>query len=148
MGTNTINCNNCDSSKEEINYELSLSDNGINEKDPEKRRIIILAKSNFEQKISKMGTFIKNQKIRHILDLVNTIVNTISMPDDILKNKKLNTFEEPIIISLSPVVFLTEINSSSSLRLIAILPLFLILSNSDRSVRLVKPFLVTNTKFL
>ena len=97
MGTFATNCNNCDSSKEEINYELSLSDNGIYEKDPEKRRIISLAKSNFEHKLSKMGNFVKNQKIRHILDLVNPMVNTISMPDDILKTKKPNTFEEPII---------------------------------------------------
>ena len=41
------------------------------------------------------------------------------------------TLLAPIMISLVPSVFLTATNSSSSFRIIAFLPLFLILSNSD-----------------
>ena len=52
-----------------------------------------------------------------------------------------------IIISFVPSVKLTFINSSSSFNVIAILPLFLIDSNSFILVRFTKPYFVTNTKF-
>ena len=54
----------------------------------------------------------------------------------------------PITISLFPSVLLTLINSSSSLRTIAIFPLFLILSNSLILVRFTIPFRVANIKYL
>ena len=54
----------------------------------------------------------------------------------------------PIIISLLPFVFLTEINSSSSFKTIAFLPLFLILSNSNKEVLFINPFFVINAKYL
>ena len=54
MGNLATNCNNCDSSKEEGKSELKLIVNGIEEKDPEQRRILIQAKSTFENKLSNI----------------------------------------------------------------------------------------------
>ncbi len=54
---------------------------------------------------------------------------------------------DAMIISLSPSVCIAPISSSPSCNLIAILPLLWILSNSARSVFLIKPFLVASTKY-
>ena len=56
--------------------------------------------------------------------------------------------EPAINISSFPVVFLTEISSSSSFKVINFLPLALILSNSDILVLLIKPDLVAKIKYL
>ena len=96
MGNVMANCNACDSNKEEENSELLIID-GIEEKDPVQRRIIIQAKTNFEQKLKKMGHFIKNQKIKQIIKSINPNVNKVSIPENIIKTRKQNTFEEPII---------------------------------------------------
>ena len=97
MGNFAANCNNCDSSKEEGISELQLSVEGIEEKDPEKKRILIQAKSKFEENLKKMGKFMKSYKIGQILDTINPMVNKVTIPNDILKKRKSNTFEEPII---------------------------------------------------
>lgn len=97
MGNVATNCNGCDSSKEEGKSELKLIVNGIEEKDPEQRRILIQAKSMFENKLSNIGKIIKNQKINQILDKINPMVNKVSLPEDIIKTRKPKTFEEPII---------------------------------------------------
>jgi hypothetical protein len=97
MGNYAANCDACNSSIEEKTSELHLSVNGIDETDPEQRRILIQAKSVFEQKLQKMGNFLKSQKINQILDSINPMVNKISIPENIIRTKKPNTFEEPII---------------------------------------------------
>ena len=97
MGNFAANCNGCNSFKQEENSELYLSVSGIDETEPEQRRILIQAKSAFENKLTKIGKFMKNQTIYQILDSVNPLVNQISIPENIIKTKKPNTFEEPVI---------------------------------------------------
>ena len=97
MGNLASNCNGCDSSKEEPDSELHLTIEGIEEKDPIQRRMMIQAKTNFEKKLKKMGQIIKNQKIKQILNSVNPMISLISIPENIIKTRKPNTFEEPII---------------------------------------------------
>ena len=97
MGNFAENCKSCDSSKEEGTSELQLSVEGIEEKDPVQKRILIQAKSKFEKRLSKLGKFMKSYNINQILDLTNPAINRISIPDNILKTRKPNTFEEPVI---------------------------------------------------
>jgi hypothetical protein len=97
MGNVTTNCNGCDSSKEEVTSELNLIVNGIEEKDPEQRRILIQAKSILENKLSNIGKILKSQEINQILDKINPMVNKVSLPEDIINTRKPKTFEEPII---------------------------------------------------
>ncbi len=94
---NFANCN-CDSNHEERLSELKTTSSiEIQEKDPEKRKTLIKAKQNFDHKLEKMGKFIKNQKIEQILDTINPMVNKIEFPDNIVKTKKPNTYEQPLI---------------------------------------------------
>ena len=97
MGNLATNCNNCDSSKEEVVSELQLTVEGIDEKDPEQRRILIQSKLKFEERLSKLGKIIKSDRINQILNSVNPMVNKVPIPNDIIKTRKPNTFEEPII---------------------------------------------------
>ena len=97
MGNLAASCKGCDSAKEEGNEEIITPINGIVESDPIIREELIKAKSTLERKIEKNGKFLKSQNIKDILNSINPMVTRISMPDNIINNKKSKTFEEPII---------------------------------------------------
>jgi len=97
MGNLAANCNVCASSKEEENVEIINPIKGIDEPDPTIREELIQAKLKLEKKIEKNGKFLKSQNIKDILNSINPMVTRISMPDNIINNKKPKTFEVPII---------------------------------------------------
>ena len=97
MGNIAPDCLVCDANKEEKKLELDTSMNEITERDPEKRKKIIQAKTLFNKKLSNMGKFLKSQKMEQILDSINPMVNKVNIPDNILKIKKPNTYEQPLV---------------------------------------------------
>ena len=97
MGNLASNCKSCNSTKDEETEEIKISVNGIDEPDPILREQLIQSKLNFEKKLIKKGKFLKSHKINDILNSINPVVTKISMPDEIINNKKPKTFEEPII---------------------------------------------------
>ena len=97
MGNVLGYCKGDDSTKEEQNEEITSSINGIDEPDPIIRDELIQAKSILEKKIGKNSKFLKSQNIKDILNSINPKAARISMPDNIINNKKPKTFEVPII---------------------------------------------------
>lgn len=92
MGNLSANCKGCDSAKEEENQEIKAELRDIGEQDPITRSKVI-----FEKHLEKKGKILKNKKIEDILNSINPQATKISLPEDIIKTKKPDTFNESII---------------------------------------------------
>ena len=98
MGAQMVNCNSCVPGNKEMEFEINHDNYGINEQDPIKFQMTYRAKKIFDQKLSYYGNYIKDKKIRQIIEEINPMVNHITIPDNIINTHRENTFLEPAIL--------------------------------------------------